>query len=37
MVAWRTPSVEVIDGCRCGLGDGAELQLFGDGADECGR
>ena len=34
MVAWRTPPVGVIDGCGRGLGDGADVQFFGDGVDE---
>ena len=37
MAVWRTPPpapMEVLDGRGGGLGDGAEMQLFGDGADE---
>ena len=40
MAVWRTPppaTMEVLDGRGSGLGDGAELQLFGDGADERGK
>ena len=32
-VAWRTPPAGVIDGCGCGLRDGADVQFFGDGVD----
>ena len=40
MAVWRTPPVapmEVLDGRGGGLGDGAEVQLFGDGANERGK
>jgi hypothetical protein len=29
--------MEVLDGRGSGLGDGAKVQLFGDGADERGK
>jgi hypothetical protein len=29
--------MEVLDGHESGLGDGAKVQLFGDGADERGK
>ena len=39
MAVWTTPPapMEVLDGRGSGLGDGAEVQLFGDGADERGK
>ena len=40
MVVWRTPPptpMEVLDGGGSDLGDGAEVQLFGDGVDERGK
>ena len=37
MAAWTTRMKAMFDGRGSGLGDGAEVQLFGDGADERGK
>ena len=40
MAVWRTPppaTTEMLDGRGSGLGDGAEVQLFGEGANERGK